>query len=176
MYPLTKHFLNKKNILFVCIGTDRSTGDSVGPLAGSFLKAKGFEVVGTLHNPVHSTNLKETMKHIKKEYPAHYIVAIDAALSKRVDDIGKVIVEEGPIVPGIAVGKSLPAVGDISIKGVVNIISVNNHSVLQNTRLSAVWDLATEIVQLCEDATKNNLSVKKPNVDALDEIAATKTK
>src|SRR5690606_31826424 len=49
----------------VCVGTDRSTGDSLGPFIGSVLlrqKDKGFippsvSVYGTIHEPVHALNL-----------------------------------------------------------------------------------------------------------------------
>ena len=46
----------KTEILFLCIGTDRSTGDSLGPLIGYKLKEKGMRnarVLGTLEEPVH---------------------------------------------------------------------------------------------------------------------------
>lgn len=44
-------------ILFLCIGTDRSTGDSLGPLIGYKLREKGMKnarVLGTLEEPVHA--------------------------------------------------------------------------------------------------------------------------
>lgn len=43
-------------LLFCCIGTDRSTGDALGPLTGSLLTGLPsfpFEVVGTLEKPLH---------------------------------------------------------------------------------------------------------------------------
>lgn len=40
-------------ITFVCIGTDRSTGDALGPLTGSLLQESGMEnVIGTLSSLV----------------------------------------------------------------------------------------------------------------------------
>lgn len=45
----------KTEILFLCIGTDRSTGDSLGPLIGYKLKENGMRnarVLGTLEEPV----------------------------------------------------------------------------------------------------------------------------
>ena len=35
----------KKNVLFLCIGTDRSTGDSLGPLIGYKLNESGIKNV-----------------------------------------------------------------------------------------------------------------------------------
>ena len=47
----------KSEIVFLCIGTDRSTGDSLGPLIGYKLKEKGIRnarIMGTLDHPVHA--------------------------------------------------------------------------------------------------------------------------
>lgn len=52
--PIVK---SKRPIIFLCIGTDRCTGDSLGPLIGhklKFLKRKNFYIYGTLENPIHS--------------------------------------------------------------------------------------------------------------------------
>ena len=54
--------LNNRPIVFVCIGTDRSTGDSLGPLIGTLLVEKNihpFHVYGSLENPIHALNLAE---------------------------------------------------------------------------------------------------------------------
>ena len=48
-----------EDIILVCIGTDRSTGDSLGPLTGSKLLEKNLEhfyIYGTLQHPVHAVN------------------------------------------------------------------------------------------------------------------------
>ena len=47
----------KTEILFLCIGTDRSTGDSLGPLVGHSLSRFTLphaRVYGTLDRPVHA--------------------------------------------------------------------------------------------------------------------------
>ena len=49
-------------IIFLCIGTDRATGDSLGPLIGYKLKnlsQKNIYIYGSLEYPVHSINLAE---------------------------------------------------------------------------------------------------------------------
>ncbi len=47
----------------LCIGTDRVTGDSLGPLVGTFLHAYGSDrylsIYGTLDFPVHALNLED---------------------------------------------------------------------------------------------------------------------
>lgn len=134
-------------IIILCIGSDRSTGDSLGPLVGhklKFLSRDNVHVFGTLENPVHAKNLCDTLKFIKKQYKNPYIIAIDACLGN-VQNIGKVCIQNKPLNPGSAVNKKLPAVGNISITGIVNISGALEFMVLQNTRLFTVVQLADMI-------------------------------
>jgi putative sporulation protein YyaC len=142
-----------RKILFVCIGTDRSTGDSLGPIVGSRLQALGYDTLGTVHEPVHAMNLEATLEFIKHHYPDHFVVGIDAALG-RLKSVGKVRAHAMPVKPGAGVDKDLPAVGDASITGVVNVSGFMEMFVLQNTRLSVVLDLADEITEQCMEAVR----------------------
>ncbi|WP_340371938.1 DUF1256 domain-containing protein [Peribacillus sp. FSL E2-0218] len=56
-----------QEMVFLCIGSDRSTGDSFGPLVGTMLKEKQvpYHVFGTLSEPVHALNLKNTLNEKK---------------------------------------------------------------------------------------------------------------
>ncbi|MDF2725961.1 MAG: sporulation protein, partial [Paenibacillus sp.] len=46
------------DLVFVCIGTDRSTGDALGPLTGTLLVEAGYaQVIGTLDHPCDASNL-----------------------------------------------------------------------------------------------------------------------
>lgn len=127
-------------IIILCIGTDRSTGDALGPLTGSRL-SKIFSpqtpVFGTLDNPVHATNLKKHIKHIKQEYFNPFILAVDAGLGKN-SSVGSIKVSPGPLKPGSGVDKDLPSIGDMHITGLVNIGGYMEYFVLQSTRLSLV--------------------------------------
>jgi len=134
-------------VVIVCIGTDRSTGDSLGPLIGSFLHEAGlksFDVYGTLDDPVHAMNLKDILHLIKKNYKKPFIIGIDACLGK-MTSIGEIKVGTGPVKPGAGVNKKLPEVGDIFITGIVNIAGHMEFVVLQNTRLNLVMKLARKI-------------------------------
>ncbi|MDQ0257575.1 putative sporulation protein YyaC [Evansella vedderi] len=131
-------------IVIVCIGTDRSTGDSLGPLVGSKLLERGFNqfsVFGTLHEPVHAKNLEETIAMIQSNYDNPFIIGIDACLG-RASSVGYMTVAEGPVRPGTAVKKQLPSVGNIHITGIVNVNGFMEMMVLQNTRLSIVMEMA----------------------------------
>src|SRR3954466_14015390 len=60
--------LNNRPVVFVCIGTDRSTGDSLGPLIGTLLVEKNihpFHIYGSLANPIHALNLADRLSEIK---------------------------------------------------------------------------------------------------------------
>lgn len=134
-------------LTFVCIGTDRSTGDTLGPLVGSFLslyKSFPFRVVGSLEQPVHALNLQDTVEHLHHQRPTAPMVAIDACLGKA-RAVGDILVEKGPLWPGKAVQKTLPPVGDHCIKAIVNHMSEEGLETLQSTRLNVTHDLARVI-------------------------------
>nr|WP_092074551.1 spore protease YyaC [Dendrosporobacter quercicolus]NSL49055.1 spore protease YyaC [Dendrosporobacter quercicolus DSM 1736]SDN01345.1 putative sporulation protein YyaC [Dendrosporobacter quercicolus] len=135
-----------QEIVILCIGTDRSTGDSLGPLTGSKLHSLSFSsnVYGTLDDPVHATNLAAKLQHIGASYHQPYIIAIDACLG-RLESVGCVSLGRGPVKPGAAVNKDLPAVGDAYITGIVNVGGFMEHLVLQSTRLNLVMKMADTI-------------------------------
>ncbi len=134
---------SKRTLIALCIGTDRSTGDSLGPLVGTKLKASAacLEVYGTLNKPIHATNLRENLAEIQRIHPDSLIIAIDACLGKS-ENIGQITLSLGSLKPGAGVKKMLPPVGDVHFTGIVNVGGYMEYFVLQNTRLSLVWDLA----------------------------------
>ncbi len=150
---LAKHVLSlmptvsSRPIVIVCIGTDRSTGDSLGPLIGTFLEEKGISpihVYGTLANPVHAVNLADKLKEIQDTHFNPFIIGIDACLG-RMKSVGHIQVGTGPVKPGAGVNKDLPEVGDIHITGIVNVSGFMEFFVLQNTRLNLVLNMAKTI-------------------------------
>lgn len=144
IYPEIK---NKRPVIFLCIGTDRSTGDCLGPLVGEklkFLVRNHVVLYGNLEHPVHAKNLEETLMEINSIYKNPFIVAIDACLGN-LQNVGKIFIENKPLAPGAAMNKNLPKVGNISITGIVNISGGLEFMVLQNTRLYTVMQLADVI-------------------------------
>ncbi|NEU32646.1 spore protease YyaC [bacterium LRH843] len=150
-----------RDLVIVCIGTDRSTGDSLGPLVGSMLEQqtlRHFHVYGTLEKPVHAVNLGERLDFIQASHPRSFILAIDACLG-RLSSVGSVSLAEGPVQPGAAVQKKLPSVGDIHITGVVNVGGMMEYFVLQNTRLHTVIQMA-ELIATAITTVDASLPVK----------------
>ncbi|GIN72464.1 hypothetical protein J14TS2_29390 [Bacillus sp. J14TS2] len=134
-------------IILVCIGTDRSTGDSLGPLTGSFLQEANlthFHVYGTLDEPVHAVNLQEKLESIQTQYTNPFIIGIDACLG-RMKNIGMIKVGAGPVKPGAGVKKELPHVGHMHMTGIVNVSGYMEFFVLQNTRLNLVMNMAKQL-------------------------------
>lgn len=134
-------------IIAVCIGTDRSTGDALGPLVGSKLKKfslPGLHVYGTLEHPVHAMNLAETIEQINTTHKNAFIIAVDACLGQ-LSSVGHIQLGHGPLKPGAGVNKDLPAIGDIHLTGIVNVGGFMEYFVLQNTRLNLVMELADSI-------------------------------
>jgi len=135
--------------VLVCVGTDRSTGDCLGPLTGSKLsemKTPGLHIFGTLENPVHASNLTDNLKTIENLWPNPCIIAIDACLG-RLDSVGYINLAQGALKPGAGVNKNLPPVGQLHITGIVNVGGFMEYFVLQNTRLSMVMKMAKLISQ-----------------------------
>ncbi|MZP29654.1 spore protease YyaC [Heliobacterium undosum] len=138
--------LSRPRVVF-CIGTDRSTGDCLGPLVGTQLTPLAshyYHIYGTLDDPIHATNLAEKKKAIEETHPGALIIAIDASLG-RIDQVGQVTLSLGGLRPGAGVKKDLPEIGDLHITGIVNVGGFMEFMVLQNTRLSEVMKLSNQI-------------------------------
>lgn len=149
LYKSLEKIINEnREIIFICIGTDRCTGDSLGPLVGYKLKyfckeisKSNIYIYGSLESPVHSKNISNIIDRINMNFNNPYIIAIDSCLGK-INNIGKVFVDSKPISPGLALNKDLPPIGDLSITGIVNISGNYEFIILQNTRLYTVMTLA----------------------------------
>jgi len=144
------HYLGEQinnNSAIVCIGTDKCIVDSLGPLTGTLLSKKNIsaDIYGTLDKPVHAVNINDYVKTIKKKR-YDKIIAIDACLSNKKNQ-GVIEVREGSITPGKGIGKILPEIGDVSIIGVVDSSDRDFHDLVQDTRLSLIYEMA-EII--CE--------------------------
>lgn len=146
---LNLYWKYKGDLIFLCIGTDRATGDCLGPLIGNELlrrlnRYKKTYVLGNLENPVHAKNIDKTVKKIYAFYENPFIIAIDSSLGST-SKVGYINIKKGSIKPGAGVNKNLQSVGDISITGIVNIGGMMETLVLQSTRLSLVMSMSNTI-------------------------------
>ena len=148
----------RRPIAFACIGTDRSTGDALGPLVGQRLVKLGFDrdaVIGTLEDPLHALNLEERLLPLTVPAGGPLIVAVDAALGP-MSNVGAVNLRRGGLLPGQGVGKSLPRIGELAVTATVNVqAGALDVQVLQSTRLFLVQQLAELIGVACWWAHRN---------------------
>ena len=90
---------NYSEIIFLCIGTDRITGDAFGPLVGYKLKslfsdANRIKIIGDLESPVNASNINTIAKEIRQNYSNPFIIAVDSAMSTPAN-VGTIVVREG---------------------------------------------------------------------------------
>lgn len=136
--------LEHREMVLLCVGSDRSTGDSLGPLIGYKLQHSlqdKIHIYGTLKNPVHAVNLADSVEEIYSKHINPFIIAVDASLGST-GHVGYATICTSPLRPGIGVKKSLPEVGDLCITGIVNLSGSASGMLLQSTRLAVVMELA----------------------------------
>lgn len=145
-------------VTFACIGSDRSTGDALGPLVGQRLERLGHPrkgIIGTLENPLHALNLRERLTAVHGDPSRPLVVAIDAALGP-LRGVGIIALRRGGLQPGQGVGKALPPVGELALTATVNVqAGALDSQVLQSTRLFLVQGLAETIGTACWWAVRN---------------------
>ena len=153
LYKMAENEAKARPLIILCIGSDRCTGDSLGPIIGYKLsryedspvfKRLNTHIYGTLKAPVHALNLNTTIDKIYENHQNPYVIAIDASLGKS-EKIGQVTIGKGPLTPGLGVNKTLPSVGDLHITGIVNSRHTSS-AMLQTTRLCHIMDMADYIV------------------------------
>lgn len=152
---INKRLKKHNEIVVFCIGTDRATGDSLGPLVGTKLTKMGISnVMGTIDRPVHAVNIEEKVNQLYNYYTKPLVLAVDACLGIY-NHIGSMSIWEGALSPGAGISKKLVDIGDISITGIVNKWSSNGIVQLQSTRLSIVMNMSEVIADSIYDALKN---------------------
>jgi putative sporulation protein YyaC len=110
-----------KNIVFLCIGSNRIIGDAFGPVVGSILKKQfkntdEIEIIGNLDDVVTYNNIAERINENNKDNKL--IIVVDSALSHKAN-IGKVFIQNRGLKYAESLKKKNKTIGDISIKAVV---------------------------------------------------------
>ena len=137
--------LKNSTPVVVCVGSDLSVGDSLGPVTGTLLKEKlkGLNVFiyGTLAKPITAHEIKYTADFIRRTHPNSPVIAIDAAVGVA-GDIGLIKITGRSLKPGSGANKKLNRLGDISIMGIVAEKSLFNYALFSSTRLNMVYKMA----------------------------------
>lgn len=145
---LTVPYAEGREILVVCIGTDRSTGDSFGPFTGSLLKSTTSypHIYGTLTHPIHSKNFLAETTYLYRSFTDPYIIAIDASLGSS-ELVGSIRVRGGSLRPAAAFARPLPPIGDLAVTGIVGASGSYDYLTLQSTRLGLVAHMASHLAE-----------------------------
>lgn len=121
--------------IFVFIGTDKDLLDCLGPMTGSMLleHCPQAQVFGSLDKPVTARNIGAVATRLRMQYPDIPVLAVDASISK-IEEAGTVLLKTGSVLPGKALNKRLPAVGDYSLTAIVEHqgpLKTNTKSIVQ---------------------------------------------
>lgn len=145
------------NLVFLCIGTNKVSGDSLGPIVGSLLdkRNQNSHIYGTIQSPIHAKILKQSLEEIDSTFDENrtLVIAIDACLGEA-NQIGNISIRKGPLSPGAGIAKHFPSIGDVSIVGVVNSNKEPILSTLENTKISTVWSISEMIVNILYEGTR----------------------
>lgn len=113
---LINNNLINKDTAIICLGTNDCIEDLVGPLTGTLIeenkKDLNIKVYGTLDFPLNYLNIKSKLPHIEKT--EKHLLAVDSILSLK-DDVGMILLKNGGINPGSALGKNMSSIGQSSI-------------------------------------------------------------
>jgi len=134
-----------EQIILLCIGSNRINGDSLGPFVGTLLTGlypQHLTVIGTLKEPLDATNLEKTVNRLDIP-PSTCVLAVDSVIGMQ-SYVHTIAIRPGPLAAGSALQKNLPAVGDVSIMGVM--LEENTElNELPYTNLHVVYQMARSI-------------------------------
>jgi putative sporulation protein YyaC len=97
-----------QEIVILCIGSDMVSGDSLGPSVGSKLIDKfniNTYIYGRIGRPVNALNIENYLEFLEKYHNGAILIAIDACLSNKETDVGKIKISYKGIAAGLAVIK-----------------------------------------------------------------------
>ena len=157
MATAIKNKTQNANPVYMCIGTEKVFTDSLGPRVGTLLNENmcfpSF-VYGLRDKNITAENLLYSYNFIKALHPTSQIVVIDAAVGAA-DQIGKIQLCDGGIVPGAATNKNLPVVGDVGIVGIVAEKGMSDFYTLNSAKDRLVGQVAEFIAEAILAATKS---------------------
>lgn len=138
-------------IVFLCVGTNKITGDMIGPIVGQKLKdnlkQENVKIYGDMINTLNLKNASKIIKKVKAKYLNPFYITIDTALGKE-NMINKIIIGKGKIEIGKAIRDGIEFFSHINIKVVVGKYdesSENNMKTLENVNSDSIIYLSNII-------------------------------
>lgn len=136
-------------IVFVCVGTPKIIGDSVGPKVGSFLTRLGYNVYGTEKEPITSINIARYENLIRNRHSDDFVIGIDAAFGDK-EDLGCIKVSEIGIRPGGAYNVNNKRIGDLGLLAIVADRDSNKNVALYKVQEILIESLTKKLIQLAQ--------------------------
>lgn len=142
---------NTKNKVFLCIGTTKCVGDSLGPRVGEILSKKikksNVYVIGNIKNNISYKKIYNALYKIYNNIEKPYLILIDSALSNK-EYVGNIVVNKNSMIIGNALNKTDYKFGKIFIKGIVGENkkdSIKNFNILNNVSINLIEKLSKDI-------------------------------
>jgi len=137
------------NCVIVCVGTDKVSGDSLGPMVGNYLRhryAVPCPVYGVEGRTVNGVNLERYKAFLDAHYAGVPVIAVDAALGEE-DEVGKIRYRVGGVQAGGALGRRNATVGHLAVLGVVGVKGEDALGTLLEVPFDLVERLADRIAR-----------------------------
>lgn len=137
-----------EHIYVAGIGSNRISGDSLGPFVGTLLDdlfPDHLTVLGNLKLPLDCTSIESKVTNMTLPEGC-FVVAIDSVLGNE-KTINSIVVQEGHIKPGKGLGHNLPPIGDCSVMGVVVQNDVDFETSLLFSDLHLIYTMANNIAK-----------------------------
>jgi putative sporulation protein YyaC len=133
----------------MCIGSDRVSGDLLGPAVGKKLVEEynlRAYVYGVTGRNINGANIDFYDGFIREAHKGSKVVAVDACLGSR-REIGKIKVGSRGVGAGHAVRKSGKRYGDVGVVGIVAENAEDNVMQLISVEVSLVEELSERIAE-----------------------------
>ena len=146
---INSRLANSNAPVYMCIGTEKVFSDSLGPRVGTLLNLAMYSpmfVYGLAEQNITAENLCKSYELIKAMHPDNPIVVVDAGVGEQ-DQLGKVQLCDGGILPGAATNKNLPSIGDVGIVGIVAEKGMADFYTLNSAKDKLVGDVAQFIAE-----------------------------
>lgn len=150
---LTKEIKKNKydKFIFLCIGSNKLIGDSLGPRVGEILQNNLLEdntmVIGDMKDELNYLKVNHHLKIKLKQYKFPFIITIDAALSDK-EYIGKIVINRRYLEIGKALEKEKYILGNLNIKVITGEYCHNikkNQGTLENLSEDNIKRMANNI-------------------------------
>jgi len=141
---------NSKEVIFLCIGSSKINGDSIGPRVGSLLKKQSKFQKNKIFGDMQKTITAKNILEIKNELKDKFTIVIDSAMGKK-ELIGNIYISNTKTRLGRALDKNIEEIGDISIKACIceNLYDpIKNYYELKKVNINLITSLTNQIINV----------------------------